>query len=149
MRKQPIIILLRGLQGLTGIGALSLVAIVFVGYSQVRGYITNCDSTAWRLASAQADLKCISTALAMYQVDRGNLPTTEVGLRALVDKGGDAGPKTWKGPYLDDQRVLRDPWGHGYVYRCLKPEGGFELVSLGPDGVAGTDDDIQELRRYP
>lgn len=38
---------------------------------------------------------------------------------------------------------LQDPWGHPLVYEAGGADLGFDLVSPGPDGVAGTDDDIR------
>jgi len=37
-------------------------------------------------------------------------------------------------------RTPQDPWGHNIVYR--KTGTGFELRSIGPDGIEGTSDDI-------
>lgn len=37
-------------------------------------------------------------------------------------------------------RTPQDPWGHPLVYR--KYEDGFELRSVGPDGIENTSDDI-------
>jgi hypothetical protein len=38
---------------------------------------------------------------------------------------------------------LQDPWGHPLVYEAGGADLGFDLVSPGPDGVEGTDDDIR------
>lgn len=38
---------------------------------------------------------------------------------------------------------LQDPWGHPLVYEAGGADLGFDLMSLGPDGVEGTDDDIR------
>ena len=37
-------------------------------------------------------------------------------------------------------RTPNDPWGHAIIYR--KSDEGFELRSIGPDGIEGTSDDI-------
>ncbi len=37
-------------------------------------------------------------------------------------------------------RTPKDPWGNRIVYK--KMENGFELRSVGPDGVEGTSDDV-------
>jgi len=41
---------------------------------------------------------------------------------------------------VNDVSAVRDPWGKPYQYQALAS--GFHLYSLGPDGVANTDDDI-------
>ena len=44
----------------------------------------------------------------------GRYPTTAEGLESLVRKPKDD-PK-WKGPYLDDAEVPKDPWGNAFLY---------------------------------
>lgn len=50
----------------------------------------------------------------------------------------------WRGPYLNNPDLLRDPWGQSYEY--VTPGGhnpeGYDLWSIGADGVSGTADDI-------
>jgi type II secretion system protein G len=87
------------------------------------------------LRVARAELKAISTALRLYQLDVGVLPSTAQGLKALLRNPGEAG---WKGPYLT--ALPRDPWGRAYRYRCEGKT--FTVSSVGPDGTAGNADDI-------
>jgi general secretion pathway protein G len=44
---------------------------------------------------------------------------------------------------IEDREVPKDPWGNEYVYRNQKR--GFEILSLGPDGQEGTNDDISSI----
>ena len=44
---------------------------------------------------------------------------------------------------LETYEVPKDPWGNEFVYRNQKR--GFEILSLGPDGQEGTDDDISSI----
>ena len=50
----------------------------------------------------------------------------------------------WNGTYL--QQLKTDPWGRPYVYHLGGPKGGpgYRIVSKGPDGLAGTGDDIDQ-----
>jgi general secretion pathway protein G len=85
-----------------------------------------------------------STALGTYELDNGAYPSTAQGLQALrVKPSGTPDPKGWKGPYLD-RDVPNDPWGNAYVYRSpgTRNPDGYDLLSVGPDGREGTDDDI-------
>jgi len=52
-------------------------------------------------------------------------------------------PSKWDGPYLD-RDVPKDPWGNPYQYGSPGPYNpdSFDVWSLGPDGVNGTQDDI-------
>lgn len=77
-----------------------------------------------------------SYALEQYQADTGRLPSYAQGLDALLRPMGVSG---WRGPYLD-RPVPLDPWGHAYVYRRNLLN--YDLFSHGPDGLAGTADDV-------
>ena len=84
---------------------------------------------------ARAQLDALDKALATYRLDTGRYPTTEQGLRGLVERP-DGEPK-WAGPYLS-KALPADPWGRAYSYRS-PGEGShdFELGSLGKDGQRG------------
>jgi general secretion pathway protein G len=87
------------------------------------------------IKAARAQLDAFDKALATYRLDVGHYPTTEQGLKALVERPNDEAK--WSGPYLA-KAVPPDPWGHPYVYR--EPGDGandFELLSYGKDGQRG------------
>jgi general secretion pathway protein G len=84
-----------------------------------------------RVTTAKADIKTISSALAMYRLDNGDYPTTEQGLKALAVQPSPA-PPAWR-QYVPEPP--KDPWGRDYVYR--NENGGFTIVSLGKDGKPG------------
>ena len=76
-----------------------------------------------------------------YRMDMGSFPTTDQGLSALYQKpSNDRG--RWRGPYVESQEKLLDPWGNPYQYRfpSSKVPGSYELYSLGPDGKESEDD---------
>lgn len=92
---------------------------------------------------AKADISTITSALRAYEVQNLYLPTSRQGIKALVSKPSSRPiPKSWK-PFMKE-KLLIDPWGNEYQY--LRPgkkdSGGFDLFSMGEDGVAGSDDDI-------
>ena len=95
-----------------------------------------------RRSIAAADIKGnLSLALKLYEVDNGRYPSTEQGLKALLEKpASPPAPKNWKGPYLEQDPL--DPWGNPYVYRYpgTHPPRDYNLSSLGPDGVESADD---------
>lgn len=89
-----------------------------------------------------SDFKSLDSALGLYKVNAGNFPTTQQGLLALKDK-----PTTEPRPHRWSQvmsRVNNDPWDHPYIYRypSKKNPSEYEILSIGPDGQEGTDDDI-------
>src|SRR3569623_70381 len=90
-----------------------------------------------------ADIRTLETNLVRYRNMAGCLPSQEQGLEALVKRpSGDPIPTDWHA--LMDRRALIDPWGHPYQYRNPgknKPDG-YDVFSLGKDGVEGTEDDV-------
>ena len=84
--------------------------------------------------AARAQIDALSKAVQAYRIDMGRFPGNDVGLRGLVDSGGDA---RWRGPYLQGQ-LPTDPWGQPYRYRYPGTAGrDFDIVSHGADRAPG------------
>jgi general secretion pathway protein G len=93
-----------------------------------------------RVTAAQADINGgIKSALGQYEVDNGFYPKS---LQDLIIAPGDA--KNWHGPYFDPPKLPVDPWGIPYVYYYpgKHNQSSYDLLSVGPDGKEGTEDDI-------
>ncbi|MCC7470842.1 type II secretion system major pseudopilin GspG [Candidatus Nomurabacteria bacterium] len=91
-------------------------------------------------AAAKAQISNIESALQLYKLDNGNFPSTEQGLKALVEKpaAGPAAPNWKAGGYLP--KVPVDPWGAPYKYTVPSSQGAeFEILSFGADGTPGGD----------
>jgi len=91
-----------------------------------------------QLVAAHADIHGgIKTALDNYKMDNNFYPKS---LNDLLQRTDEA--KNWHGPYLDTLPV--DPWGDKYVYEFPGKHNPatYDLLSVGPDGKEGTDDDI-------
>jgi general secretion pathway protein G len=91
-----------------------------------------------RTTAAYADINGgIKSALGAYEVDNGFYPKS---LQDLMQQPSNA--KNWHGPYLD--KLPEDPWGNPYVYYFPGKHNpsSYDLLSVGPDGKEGTDDDI-------
>ena len=97
-----------------------------------------------RKSKAITEISSFKTALQAFEIDCGRFPTSDEGLRALVQApAGVQGYKT--GGYLDANEVPNDPWTRPYQYRCpgrQKHPDGYDVFSMGPDGHEGGDDDI-------
>ena len=87
---------------------------------------------------ARKSMTALSVALGRYKFHVGEYPSTEEGLAVLALKA--YRKKGWDGPYVN--HIVNDPWGNAYVYET-RPEGGNPILySKGPDGRAGTTDDV-------
>lgn len=86
---------------------------------------------------AEQSIERLGGILDIYRLDVGSYPTTQQGLKALVQ--APAGVNGWNGPYIKGNAVPLDPWNHAYVYRSpsQRPGHDYDLTSLGSDGVAG------------
>jgi general secretion pathway protein G len=94
-----------------------------------------------RRTQAQIQIQSLENALKMYKFDNSEFPSTEQGLKALVEKPTVGNiPKSWReGGYLDKNKVPKDPWKNDYIYMCpgIKNPDSFDLFSYGADGQAG------------
>lgn len=84
------------------------------------------------------DLQNLQVALELFKEHCGRYPTTAEGLKALERQPG---YRQWKGPYII--RLLPDGWKNPYHY--VYSNASYTLFSAGPDGLAGTPDDIAPL----
>ena len=96
--------------------------------------------------NARKAMNSLTVALGRYKFHVGEYPTTEEGLAVLAYRRPEELRKvrrahpTWNGPYVN--HIVKDPWGHDYVYET-RPEGGHPILySKGPDGRMGTLDDV-------
>jgi len=89
----------------------------------------------------------IKTALGVFETDMGRYPTTEEGLRFLMENLTND-PLYSKGGYLEKWPV--DAWGSDFDYKCPGVEfpDSYDLTSPGPDKNLGTDDDIHKNDVY-
>ena len=94
-----------------------------------------------RITAVETQISNFETALDTFEVDNGYYPEGDDGLIQLLEQPDDA--KNWLGPYLKHGIPL-DPWGNAYTYECpgANNETGYDIMSTGPDGIKGTDDDI-------
>jgi len=98
-----------------------------------------------RPTAAGASLQGLQSGLRMFRMDVGRMPTAAEGLRALISRP--AGVANWRGPYVSTnnwKQAFSDPWGNLYRYTVIG-SGRSEMhriSSKGPDGVAGTRDDL-------
>jgi general secretion pathway protein G len=90
-----------------------------------------------RATAAKQDVGTIIQALKLYRLDIGRYPSTEQGLKALVEKPvSEPVPQNWKaGGYLES--LPKDPWGNVYQYSNPGTHGEIDVYSFGADGKPG------------
>ena len=125
-----------GAAGFTFIEIMVVVAILAILAALVVPRIMGRTDDAKRTA-AKVQIRNIEGALQLYKLDNGVYPSTEQGLKALVEKPSvGVVPKKWKlGGYLPKLPV--DSWQNPYKYLSPSPKGDYEVISLGTDGEVG------------
>jgi len=131
----------RRVSGFTLLEVMVVLVIIGIIAGMVVPNLMGSQDTA-REQKAVIDIGTIESALTMYRSQNYDYPTTEQGLEALVTET-DIEPlprRFQEGGYL--QRLPKDPWGNDYQLLNPGESGAFDVFSMGPDGEAGTDDDI-------
>lgn len=93
--------------------------------------------------AAQVQLTNIKGAVQLFYIDVGRYPAEAEGLNALLV--APAGASGWKGPYVDDQKGVNDPWQRQYIYHFPGAKGAFDLLTYGRDGKSGGDGEDSDL----
>ena len=127
-------------RGFTLIEVLMVLVILVIIASLAYSSYSSAQKTA-KIRAAIAQIGLFKTPLDLFNMDLNYYPTTLDALQNpptdLVNLG------SWNGPYFDAQIPL-DPWQRPYNY--LSPGkyniNSFDLWSVGPDGIDGTEDDI-------
>jgi general secretion pathway protein G len=135
--------------------------------------------------ATKTQISLFKSTLELYSLSMSGYPTTEQGLKALVERpssdpgegdefgdefggedefgddedlddllgdedemdedGGSGANSNWKGPYLNTEKLPKDPWGTAYRYEFPGQNnklGEPDIWSLGPDRKDNTADDI-------
>ncbi len=98
-----------------------------------------------KVSSSKIQIKSLGDRLKEFRRDCNFLPTTDMGLDALISKpeGGRECKRYAPGGYIDGGKVPLDPWDQEFIYESDGKT--FEIKSLGADnaeGGEGSDADI-------
>jgi general secretion pathway protein G len=88
----------------------------------------------------ESDIKNVLTQIKVYEARNLQPPTTEQGLKALVEMPS-VEPLPGKWSQLMEE-VPKDPWNQElrYVYPAKRSKSDYDVFSLGKDGVESADD---------
>lgn len=121
---------------------LGIIAVILGGSIAVVGKLTD----GAKLQRVTSDFNVIKSAVNTYKLNAGTFPSTSQGLQALVTRPTSTpAPKNWT--KLADS-VFIDPWENPYLYAYpgkIDPTT-FEIISKGPDGQQGTEDDLSSQK---
>jgi general secretion pathway protein G len=92
-----------------------------------------------KLKAAVTGVAALKTAIDTFEVENGRYPSSDEGIGALLNQP--SGMEKWNGPYIDPQNV-NDPWDKPWQYRFpgTYNQRGYDVYSLGEDGVESADD---------
>lgn len=95
-------------------------------------------------------IQAFETALKMYKLDNGVYPSTEQGLKALVEppSTGKLAAKWREGGYLEKSTIPTDPWGYEFIYLSPGVHGDYDLSSYAADGQAGGEGDNLDINSW-
>jgi general secretion pathway protein G len=96
--------------------------------------------------TAALQIADLEKTLELFKLDVGRFPNTKEGLDALVTRPTNLAG--WNGPYLKGT-LPQDPWNKPYAYTSPAAQGGFEILTLGADGVAGGEGENADIRNKP
>lgn len=99
-----------------------------------------------KVKAARVQIEELVATLDMYKLDLGSYPSTEQGLKALIESPNNA--KYWNGPYLRKAKVPIDPWQNDYIYVSPGKHGKFDLYSLGADSVEGGEGENRDILNW-
>ena len=108
-------------------------------------YIVGCRPSRTIYRPWDGDSESLKFAIQLYFLTTGEIPSTEQGFEALIERPKRlAADKPWK--QILDHPLKTDPWGNPYKYRSFggdPPE--FEIRGLGPDGILSEDDYVAKF----
>lgn len=122
-------------KGFTLIELLVVVAILGILATGATLYITDYMDSAKETA-AKTGLKSLDDGVTSYKMRHSKLPKT---MKDLIEKKGKRNPIIKGG-----EGAIIDPWGNEYQLKVDGKE--YYILSFGPDGLEGTEDDIRSDR---
>lgn len=117
---------------------VALVFAISASIALVVGVIVNKRIGGEMEAQVDNDFQRISVALHQYKLDNKRYPSSKQGLMALLQQPtSEPRVPLWKGPYVNRESIILDPWKNPYQYESSDAPPGFEIRTLGADAKEG------------
>lgn len=128
-------------QGFTIIEVLIVIAILGMIVGMVVPNVMGSSDEA-KIQATAIEIRNLESVMDMYKLKAGQYPTTEQGLEALVTIPEiEPIPRNYpEAGFI--KRLPVDKWNNEYQLVSPGEMGQYDLFSMGPDGLAGTEDDI-------
>lgn len=125
---------------LVALGIMALLAAVIA--PRVIGYLGRAKEDV-----ARSEMSNIITSLELYYLDVGRYPTEEQGLAALMEAPQVEGAAIpgWRGPYMNPEDGVTDPWGASYGYAYDADTDRVRVISYGRDNAPGGEGEDSDL----
>ena len=126
----------RRLRGFSFIEVMVVIIILGLLSSVVGVYLFDSAEKA-KSDATKTQIRGLETALDLYRLHNSRYPSSEQGLKALLEKP-EVGliPNNWNGPYLRGNNLPEDGWYSPFRY--IGENGNeYEIISLGADGIDG------------
>jgi general secretion pathway protein G len=120
---------------------LILALLASIAAPQVTKYLRKA-----KAETAKIQVDALGAAVDAFHLDTGRFPSSDEGLKALVDRPGNTA--SWDGPYLKKRDSLIDPWGRPYLYRFPGQHGEFDIYTLGSDNKEGGEGDARDVGNW-
>jgi general secretion pathway protein G len=100
-----------------------------------------------KVSAAKGHIAVLESALEHFNVHMDRYPTTEEGLKVLVEPPTGE-EKKWRGPYV--QMLRNDPWGNSYQYRFPGSHrtSSYDLWSRGADSADGGEGNAADIGNW-
>ena len=101
-----------------------------------------------KVSAAKSQVAELESAVERFYIHMDRYPTTEEGLKVLVDPPAGDASKQWRGPYI--KQLRNDPWGNPYQYVCpgTHHPTSYDIWSRGKDGVDGGEGDGADIGNW-
>jgi general secretion pathway protein G len=100
-----------------------------------------------KVSAAKSTIAELESALERFQIHMDRHPTSEEGLKVLVEPPASDATK-WRGPYI---KMLRpDPWGNPYQYRYpgVHHPSSFDIWSRAAGGAEGGEGEAADIGNW-